>query len=104
MTDGITQPARIRIDRMRAPIRRYDAEGSRILVENCDVVRALKNLELIRHAPRLRWNQGHAIRRRTGIIRSAHDSEFLCARFKYRSGRGCAPTASAASSATSVNA
>src|SRR5262249_45523945 len=89
MAGGITQPAWIGINRMRTSIGGYDAEGSRIFVKDRDVVRALKNLKLIRHAPGLRRNQRHAVRCRAGIVRPTDDTELLCTCFQHRSsGRG----------------
>src|SRR4051794_35424285 len=61
MSYRVTQPAGIRIDSVRAAIRRDDTEGSRIFVKNCHVVQALEDLELIGHAPRLRWHERHAV-------------------------------------------
>src|SRR5262249_38293259 len=84
-SNGVTQPARIGIHRMRASIRRYDSERSRIFVEYRDVIRALKNLELIRHTPRLWRNQWHAVGCRSGILRPSHNSVFFRAGLQHGS-------------------
>src|SRR5262249_15194301 len=51
MSDRVTKPAWVRIDGVRTAVGRDDSEGSGILVKNRDVIRALEDLELIRHAP-----------------------------------------------------
>src|SRR6266850_2602924 len=83
----VAQPAWIRVDRVRAPVRRYDAKRSRVFVKYRHVTRVLQNLKLIRHTPGLRWYQRHAVRCRPGIFRSAHDSEFLSSGLQNRSRR-----------------
>ena len=75
---------------MRRSVGGNDPERSWILVENRDVVCALQNLELIRHTPRLRRNERHAVRRRTRVIRAAHNPKLFCACFQDRAGRPAA--------------
>src|SRR5437868_3895423 len=87
MANRVTKPTGIGIYRMRTSVGRYDAEGSRILMKERNVVRALKNLELVRHAPRLGWHQRHAVRGRSRIIHRARDSKFFRAGLQYRACR-----------------
>src|SRR5207237_9652824 len=86
---------------MGTAVGRYDAECSRILVKDRDVVRALQDLELIRHAPGLWRDKPPAVWCCAGIIRATRDSEFLRAGLQHRSGRGYAsrPRRSTAASA-----
>src|SRR6266566_7514174 len=84
---------------MRASVYRYDAERAGIFVEDRYVIRALQDLELIRHTPGLRRDQRHAVRSRSGIVRPAHHTELLGARLQ---NRPCSRSARCATRAAST--